>query len=261
MININKMSFVILSSLILLSLPLSSGLVFKNVREVETFKNKAAICTIFYLDDGRSIKTVRFVDKKDALLIADELNSSVNLLEKQFKVLCRNGLTRGNISLENLEMRYRSLEKLDIRNLMELVEKKAQLSSKILMSKENPFSKIKLLAYGCVGRIGFTTRLPLYGRFGQPLPGLSIVVGTHSLIPGLGVDLSLLNLGVFLGDFSSSVSGKEYSGVGLWGLTFGFTGWMTFIIFPGVYTYIWATGYYAFNIWFGLFFDKSDNLF
>jgi len=257
MININRALAIFLSSLILISLPISNGIVLKDSKKVETFKSRVIIYTVFYLDN-RSIKTIKYVDIEDAFLIADELNSTANLLEKQFEVLRRNELVKADISLESLEEKYRSFKKVNIENLMDLIREKFQLPSNILTSKENPFNKIKLVAYGSFGKMGFTTRLPLYGRFGQPLPGLSIVIGTHSLLPGLGVDLSLLNLGVFLGDFSSSISGRGYAGVGLWGLTIGFMGWMTFIIFPGVYTYIWATGYYGFNIWFGLFFDKSS---
>ena len=257
MININKMLVIILSSLVLTSLPLSSGMISKKIKTAES-KEKAIICTVFYLDEGKSIKITKYVDIKDASMIAGKLNSTVDLLEKQFEILRENGLVENSIFLDKLNKKYESLKNVDVDNLIKQVIEKYEFPSNVLKPNISPFSKVKLIVYGALGKIGFTTRLPIYGRFGQPLPGFSIVVGTHSLIPGLGVDLSLLNLGIFLGDFSSSISNKEFSGVGVSGVTLGFIGWMTFIIFPGVYTYIWATGYYGINIWLGLFFDKSS---
>jgi hypothetical protein len=232
----------------------------------------AIIYTVLYLGKNNVIKHVKRIDVKKALSILEKLNRTKgeNFLRGQFEILTKERLLDKGLSLSKLkkecEMKFKDMK--DANDLMKFMEEYISnnpslslrlnsLGKKILLSKKELFDKSRFIAYGALGEIGFTTRIPLIGRFGQPLPGLSIVLGTHTLLPGIGADISLLNLGVFLGDFSSSISGEEYSGIGLGGLTLGFIGWMTFLIFPGIYTYIWAAGYYGLNIWFGIFFSKS----
>lgn len=238
-----------------------------------TVKKQPALYVIKYDKNGKAFKTQKSISFEKAQVLSqlmDKTQAKKNMIAKSsltadqiFQIMKKAEIIPRTFSMEALRSEateaFSDLKKsvTDESSIQDIILKALektdnhQLRHRITQHKTNFLGRLKLLATGALGKIGFTTRIPLFGRFGPPLPSVTLALGSHTLLPGLGTDVMLINAGPFLGDFTS-VFNASYSGLGLSGVTLGFVGWMMFLIMPGVYTYVWAVGFYGLNLWLGL---------